>query len=107
MEGRKKRLTQYATNLFMCVDLRRLYVKSVILTCMMHLRSYSKASVCFHLWTCPSILDLAGVEALLLRVFHAGIDTRAAEAHRVDGTLIVKQRPVCDYLKSSQEDQIQ
>lgn len=59
--------------------------------------------VCVYLWTCSHILDLAGVEALLVRVFHAGKDSGAAEAHRVDGTLIMEQHPVCDYLESRQK----
>ncbi len=59
------------------------------------------ACVRWYLWTCSSILDLAGVQALLVGVFHAGKDSRAAEAHRVDGTLIMEQHPVCDDLRSS------
>ena len=58
--------------------------------------------VCVYLWTCSPILDLAGVEALLVGVFHAGKDSRAAEAHWVDGALIMEQHPVCDDLESSQ-----
>lgn len=52
------------------------------------------------LWTCSPILDLAGVEALLVGVFHTGKDSCAAETHWVDGTLIVEQHPVCDDLGS-------
>lgn len=55
------------------------------------------------LWACSPVLDLAGVEALLLGVFHAGKDARAAEAHWVDGTLVMKQHSVCDDLESRQE----
>lgn len=55
--------------------------------------------VCWwYLWTRPPIFDLAGVQALLLRVFHAGKDPRAAKTHWVDGTLIMEQHPVCDDL---------
>lgn len=57
---------------------------------------------CVHLWTCSPILDLAGVEALLVGVFHAGKDSCAAESHWVDGTLIVEQHPVCDDLEIGQ-----
>lgn len=56
-----------------------------------------------YLWTCSSILDLAGVEALLVRIFHAGKDPCAAEAHWVDDTLVMEQHSVCDDLKSSQK----
>lgn len=59
-----------------------------------------------YLWTCSPILDLAGVEALLVRIFHAGKDSSAAESHWVDGTLIVEQHPVCDDLESSQTERL-
>lgn len=56
-----------------------------------------------YLWTCSTILDLAGVEALLVGVFHAGKDSSAAEAHRVNGTLVMEQHSVCDDLEISQK----
>lgn len=59
--------------------------------------------VCVYLWTCSPIFDLAGVEALLVRVFHAGKDSCAAEAHWVDGILIMEQHSVCDDLESGQK----
>lgn len=59
--------------------------------------------VCVYLWTCSSILDLAGVEALLLRIFHACKDSCAAEAHWVDGTFVMEQDSVCDDLTSSKK----
>ena len=46
---------------------------------------------------------MAGVEALLVGVFHASKDTSAAEAHWVDGTLIMEQHSVCDDLERSQK----
>lgn len=46
---------------------------------------------------------MAGVEALLVWVFHASKDTSAAEAHWVDGTLIMEQHSVCDDLERSQK----
>ena len=65
----------------------------------------STTSMCAraYLWTCSPILDLAGVQALLVGVFHAGKDSRAAESHWVDGTLIVEQHPVCDDLEIRQK----
>lgn len=59
----------------------------------------------FHLWPRSPILDLAGVETLLLRVLHAGEDPRAAEAHRVDGALVMEQHSVRDDLGSSQTNE--
>lgn len=56
-----------------------------------------------YLWACSPILDLAGIEALLVWVFHAGKDSCAAEAHWVDGALIMEQHPVCDDLESGQK----
>lgn len=58
-------------------------------------------TVCVYLWTRSPIFDLAGVEALLVGVFHAGKDSRAAEAHWVDGTLVMEQHSVCDDLEKS------
>lgn len=58
--------------------------------------------LCVYLWACSPILDLAGVEALLVGAFHAGKDSCAAEAHWVDGTLVMEQHSVCDDLESSQ-----
>lgn len=65
-------------------------------------RAWLQSQLCVYLWPCSSILDLAGVEALLVGVFHAGKDAGATEAHRVDGTLIMEQHSVCDDLEGSQ-----
>lgn len=56
-----------------------------------------------YLWTGSPIFDLTGVEALLIRVFHAGKDSSAAEARWVDGTFVMKQHSVCYDLGSSQK----
>lgn len=55
-----------------------------------------------YLWTCAPVLDLAGVEALLVWVFHTGKHSSAAEAHWVDGTLVMEQHPVRDDLNRQQ-----
>lgn len=47
------------------------------------------------------ILDLAGIQALLVGALHAGKDPSAAEARRVDGTLVVEQHSVRDDLESN------
>lgn len=60
-----------------------------------------------YLRTCNPILDLAGVEALLVGVFHAGKHSSAAETHWVDGALIVEQHPVCDDLRDGGQLQLQ
>lgn len=62
-----------------------------------------KTGLYVYLRTCSSILDLAGVEALQIGVFHAGEDACAAEAHWVDGTLVMKQHSVSDNLESRQK----
>lgn len=46
----------------------------------------------------PTILDLTGVQTLLVWALHAGIDSSTAVAHRVDGTLIMEARSVGDDL---------
>lgn len=46
-----------------------------------------------------TVLDLAGIQTLLVRVLHAVIYPRTAIAHGVDGTLIMEARPVGDDLK--------
>lgn len=57
-----------------------------------------------YLWTCTPVLDLTGVKALLVGVFHAGKHSRAAETHRVDGALIMEQHPVRDDLTGGTKD---
>lgn len=52
-----------------------------------------------YLRACATILDLAGVETLLIRVLHAGKHPRATEAHCIDGALIVERHSVRDDLK--------
>lgn len=61
-------------------------------------------SVCLgvYLRTCSTILDLAGVETLLIKVLHAGEHPCATEAHWIDGTLLVEGHSVCDDLKKMQ-----
>lgn len=54
--------------------------------------------VCVYLWSLAAVFDLAGVEALLIRVLQACEYSGATEAHRIDRSLIVKQSPVCDDL---------
>ena len=46
------------------------------------------------LWSCTPIFDLTGEEALLIGVLHTGKHTGTAEAHWVDGTLVVEQHPI-------------
>lgn len=60
-----------------------------------------RVCVCMNLWPCSPIFYLAGVEALLIRVFHAGKDSCTAEACWVDGTFIMERHPVCDDLKTT------
>lgn len=52
-----------------------------------------------HLRPRSTILDLAGVETLLVVVLHAGEHPCATEAHRIDGALLVERHSVCDDLK--------
>lgn len=54
-----------------------------------------------YLRTCSTILDLAGVETLLVEVLHAGEHARATEAHWIDGTLLVERHSVCDDLNEN------
>lgn len=63
-----------------------------------------KHSVCLgvHLRTCSTILDLAGVETLLVKVLHAGKHPCATEAHWIDGALLMEGHSVCDDLKRMQ-----
>lgn len=56
-----------------------------------------------YLRTCNPVLDLAGVEALLVGVLHAGKHSRATETHWVDGALIVEQHPVRDDLRGPRQ----
>lgn len=46
-----------------------------------------------------AILDLTGVQTLLLWTLHAGEHPSTAVAHRVDGTLIMEARSVGDDLE--------
>lgn len=41
-----------------------------------------------------TVLDLTGVQTLLVWVLHAGKHSSTAVAHRVDGTLIMEARSV-------------
>ena len=41
-----------------------------------------------------TVLDLTGVQTLLVWVLHAGKHSSTAVAHRVDGTLIMEARAV-------------
>lgn len=59
-----------------------------------------------YLRTCTPVLDLAGVEALLVGDFHAGKHSSAAETHWVDGALIVEQHPVRDDLRDGRQSQL-
>lgn len=52
-----------------------------------------------YLRTCSTILDLAGVETLLIRVLHAGKDPCGTEAHWIDGALIMERHSIRDDLK--------
>lgn len=52
-----------------------------------------------YLWATTPVLNLAGVEALLIRALHAGEEACATETHWVDGTLVMEQHPVCDNLE--------
>lgn len=45
-----------------------------------------------------TILDLTGIETLLVWALHAGIYSSTAVAHRVDGTFIMEARSVGDDL---------
>lgn len=56
-----------------------------------------------YLRTCTPVLDLAGVEALLVRVFHAGKHSGAAETHWVDGALVMEKHPVRDDLRDGRQ----
>lgn len=67
----------------------------------MHGYGCGDKGLCGYLWARSTIFNLAGVEALLVGVFHAGKDSCATESHRVDGTLIVEQHSVCDDLEST------
>lgn len=55
--------------------------------------------LCVHLRTCSTILDLAGVETLLIRVLHASKHPCATEAHWIDGALIMERHSIRDDLK--------
>jgi len=46
----------------------------------------------------PTIFDLTGVQALVVRVLHTGINPGAAKPHRVDGSLITETRAIRNYL---------
>lgn len=52
----------------------------------------------FKLGPRATVLDLTGVQTLLVWVLHAGIYPSTAVAHRVDGTLVMKARSVGDDL---------
>lgn len=52
-----------------------------------------------YLGSCPPVLDLTSVEALQLWALHTGKHTCAAEAHWVDGTIVMEVRPVGDDLE--------
>lgn len=55
--------------------------------------------LCVYLRTCSTILDLAGVETLLIWVLHAGKYPCATEANWIDGALIMEWHSICDDLK--------
>lgn len=57
---------------------------------------------CVYLRTCSTILDLACVETLLIKVLHAGKHPCATEAHWVDGALLMERHSVCDDLQEMQ-----
>lgn len=51
-----------------------------------------------------AVQDLAGVDAFLVRVGHAGVDTGAAVADRPDVALRVETRTVVNYLAQKSKD---
>lgn len=58
-------------------------------------------NVCIYLWPLVAIFNLTGIEALLLRVLHAGKHSRAAEAYRVNGAFIMEVNSIGDDLRNT------
>lgn len=54
-----------------------------------------------------AVLDLTGVQTLLLWTLHAGKHPSTAVAHRVDGTLIMEARPVGDDLEKIPQSEVE